>query len=368
MLKFKTEKKTRMVPFTMDGTTHQVPEEYEVRTPKMPVDWDRRAVTAAVVLVLILTTIAVVWSTVSIGALLGGGVGIAAAVLFDLAWIINILLEWLARNDEAKRKFPKRMGWGLLAVTMGAIFWHGIDENSVPLAVIGALVSMVAKVLWMGIMRHVHRDVVDPRHKAWIAAERDKASAQIVLAQVRRQSARAEQAAALELLAAERIRQEYMDLAPGAHLSEAVSALSGSASDPLSVPASASIGELTDSRTHDGTVQADTSGYPAVTASRQVNTADNSGSVRQDVRPEPQPVTVAVENEEERVPEQRPASMKKEVLRMVADGLTDVDHIARSVAARFERTPDDPKLLGTVKRYVREAKRPEDQGGQGLYL
>ncbi|MFJ4343616.1 MULTISPECIES: hypothetical protein [unclassified Streptomyces] len=209
-MKFKNEQRTRWVPQTNDGITHQVPEHYDVAVPVLPRDWDVLAVRAGVSVVGVLTVVTIVWSTVSIGALLGGGVGFAAAVVFDLAWLVNVLLEYLSRFDQEKRTFAKRLGWGLLAATMGAILWHGLLLHNVALGVVGAAVSLFAKVLWMGIMKFINRDLSEAdRH--WVAAEISKANAKLAVASVRRQVAHSENTAAAELLAAERERHQIQD-------------------------------------------------------------------------------------------------------------------------------------------------------------
>jgi len=210
-MKYRSEQRARTVSHSIGGTTHDVREPYSVRVPVLPRDWDAVAMRAAAGLVLALTAIAVVWSTVSIGALLHGGVGYAAAALFDISWIVVLLLEWMARFDPRKRRFARSMGWVLLVVTMGSIFWHGMLLDSVALAVIGAGVSAIAKALWMGIMRHVDRDLSDADQQ-WVTAEMSKANAQLAIAGVRRQAAAAEVRARLELLAAERVLGELNEL------------------------------------------------------------------------------------------------------------------------------------------------------------
>ncbi len=206
-MKFRTEHRERTVPVTRDGITNDVTEQYKVRIPKLPTDWDAVAVRVAVAVVLGLTAVTVAWSTISIGALLGGSIGYAAAGVFDAAWLVNVLLEYLSRFDPAKRAFSKRLGWALLVATMGALFWHGLLSGSVALAVVGAAVSLFAKVLWMGIMRFINRDL-STRDAQWVAAEVSKANAQLAIAGVRRLVARSENRAALELLAAEQTRNE----------------------------------------------------------------------------------------------------------------------------------------------------------------
>ncbi|MFF4484705.1 hypothetical protein ACFY1A_48260 [Streptomyces sp. NPDC001520] len=211
-MKFKTETRHRMVPREIDGVTNMVRQPYTVPVPVVPRDWDVIAIRAAVGLVLTLTAAAVVWSTVSIGDLLGGGVvGLAAAAVFDLAWAVNVLMEYLARFDPKKRTFAKILGWVLLPATMGALFWHGFNADNIALAVVGAGVSLVAKVLWLGVMRFIDRDL-SPEDQAWVEAEVSKANAKLAVGGVRRMAARADARAAAELMAAERIRSQVAEL------------------------------------------------------------------------------------------------------------------------------------------------------------
>jgi hypothetical protein len=202
-VKFLTETRTRLVPRTIDGVTHDVPEPYTVRTPKVPMDKDRLALIGVSGLVLVLTLVAIVWSTYSIGQLLGGGPGYAAGAVFDVAWLSVLLLEWLARFDPAKREFPRKVGWALALVAAGAIYLEGQLAGGWEMALVGAAVSIVAKVLWWAVFKHIDKDLA-PGDAAWVAAEMSKANAKLAIAGARRQAAKAEVAARLELLAAER--------------------------------------------------------------------------------------------------------------------------------------------------------------------
>lgn len=202
-MKFLTETRTRLVDRTIDGVTNEVPEPYTVRMPKLPKDRDQMALVGVSGLVLALTLVAIVWSTYSIGTLLGGGVGYAAGVVFDVAWLAVLLLEWLARFDPAKRDFPRKVGWGLAVVAAGAIYLEGQLAGSWEMAAVGAAVSIVAKVLWWAVFKHIDKDL-SPGDAAWVAAEMSKANAKLAIAGARRQAAKAEVAARLELLAAER--------------------------------------------------------------------------------------------------------------------------------------------------------------------
>ncbi|MGW6905682.1 hypothetical protein [Streptomyces sp. NPDC054940] len=209
-MKFRSETRRRAVEHTVDGITHTVNKPYTQRVPVLPADWDSRAIKAASGLVLVLTLVAIVWSTVSIGQLLQGGAGYAAAVLFDVSWLTVLILEWLGRFDPKKREFARNMGFGLVAITAGAIFWHGWLLDSVALAVVGAAVSVIAKALWMAIFKHVDKPLSD-EDRQWVDAEISKANAKLAVAGVRRRVAVAEVQARAEILAAERILGELDD-------------------------------------------------------------------------------------------------------------------------------------------------------------
>lgn len=182
--------------------------------PAPPRDWDVISTRLAVGLVLALTAVAVAWSTWSIGALLGGGMGFLAAMVFDLSWATCLILEWKARFDPGKRAFPRALGWVLLVVTMGAIFWHGAPDWR--LATIGALTSAMAKALWLGIMKHIdlelsqldRDDLADRLSKAYVrqavaAVDRQTLRVDAHTEAVRR-SLTAAQPASLELTASSR--------------------------------------------------------------------------------------------------------------------------------------------------------------------
>lgn len=204
-MRYRSKKEKYTEPYTREGKTVQVPRERDVQMPVLPRNWDRIGVRVVVGLVAVLTTAAITWSTWSIGELFQGGAGYIAAGVFDLAWAVCLLLTYLGRFDPNKRKFSDRLGWWLLIATMGLIFWHGMDRGSVGMAVGGAAVSLFAKVLWLGVMKHVHREL-SPEDQAWVQSEISNANAMLAVADARRQAAQAEQRAALQLLAMERER------------------------------------------------------------------------------------------------------------------------------------------------------------------
>ncbi len=222
-MKWKTKTETFQAPHTRDGITEMINRTREVRVPVLPRDWDTLATRAAVLLVMSLTLVSITWSTWSIGSLLGGGLGFGAAAVFDLSWAVCLILEWKSRFEEAKRSFPQNLGWALLAGTMGAIFWHGMNMGSVGMAVTGAAVSAFAKVLWLGVMKHINKEL-SPDDAQWVAQQISAANAKQAVAAARRQAARMEHRAAAELLAMEAEAREFGGQMSGGDLATAPAA------------------------------------------------------------------------------------------------------------------------------------------------
>lgn len=372
---------TEVREITRDGRTHQVPMQVPA-PPPAPKDWDRVAIGGAVGLVLTLTIVAVAWSTVSIGSLLSGvgkeltPTALAAAALFDLAWIINLLLEWLSRYDSEKRRFPKVVGWLLLAVTMGAIAWHGALLDSWELAVVGAAVSLVAKILWMGIMAHIQRDL-SPDDEAWVRAELSSASRTLAMTRVQRQVARTRGVAAAERLAIESTYGPTYDVQHD--VQHDVQPVRQRTEDTLELAVQALLedangvdGEAVDAAIEDARTDGWTLREVYETASGRRRTPDH---IRPDVSGHPQEdvsTQVSKRGAVPTPPETSTVSIRSAVHRVVSLGVDDVRAVAHQIASVVGRSADDPKFQATVARYIREAttERQEApaQTGTGQYL
>ncbi|MGW1365051.1 conjugal transfer protein [Streptomyces chartreusis] len=112
-----------------------------------------------------------------------------------------------------------------------------------------------------------------------------------------------------------------------------------SAGTPLAIlPASA--GDATTSGDQESTIQADTSGYPADTASEQ---AEDDKNVR--------PALSLV-----RAPAKKAKSLAADVRDMVQSGVDDVRVITEALATRHGREADDPRFKSTVGRSFRAAR------------
>lgn len=358
-MKFRTITQRYMTEHTRDGITVPVEKTRQVTVPALPRDMDAVAIKAASGLVLTLTLISIVWSTWSIGGLLGSGIGFLAAVVFDLAWGVCLLLEWMARFDVAKRKFPRVLGWLLLLATMGAIFWHGMERGNVAMGVCGAAVSAFAKALWLGVMKHIDRDL-SPEDAQWVAAQISAANAKMAVASVRRQVARIEDRAAAELLALEAARSVLPEDMTG------LSSLQALQARPEDALQAAGTAPSLQSRT-------------VVPASRQVPQDDVTEPVQPvEVEAPEAPSTAGtsgpvLEDPEGQVPQVDKSSVRSagtsrdhlrpvrgaataEIRHLIGAGITEPSKIRDRLAVSGTKVPD----ASYIRRLIREAR---DNGG-----
>ncbi|MFE6744165.1 hypothetical protein [Streptomyces sp. NPDC057686] len=403
-MKWRTFKDEVLVPHERDGVTHMVKEQVSRRVPVLPRDLDSLGLKAAGGLVLALTLVTVAWSTVSIGNLLHGGVGYAAAGMFDTAWGVCLLLEWLGRFDPGKRAFARKLGVVLVLITMGALFWDGLLAGSVALAVVGAMVSLIAKVLWLGVFKHIDRELSDADQQ-WVQAEISRANAQLAVAGVRRQAARAEARAAMELMAAERERYAWQaaeggvpvpvpELADAGRRVELAEAVAGQEWPELAALRAERPAVEAEARPVTAEQDADERDVEALALYRAVMstpgaTADDrewaaeraEATARRepDDRPATAPTLVSVTAEPEpapggepvdRVPQQRPRSIAAGVAELRAARITDPAVMAARLSALMARDVSVDSVKREIRR-ARAAERAAESGtdaGTGAYL
>ncbi|MEU6114902.1 GIY-YIG nuclease family protein [Streptomyces sp. NPDC047117] len=206
-MKTTSKRRERLVPLTIDGKTHQVPDPYDVQVTVPPRDWDAIVLRAVMAATLLVVLGAVTWSTTGIGGLLDRAaptwVSYLIAGVFDLAWVVSMAIEWLSRYDRRRARLPKWAGWAALAVSMAAIFVQHWLSGSVWVGAFGALVSLIAKGMWAVTQHHTAKEL-DPQTLAWVQAETSEVNARLAMTAVRRQLARSEA----------RIRDEQLALAP----------------------------------------------------------------------------------------------------------------------------------------------------------
>jgi hypothetical protein len=186
--------RTRLVPHTVNGKTEMVLDRYTVDIPIPPRDWDRTVLTAVTAAAGLLVSVTVVWSTASIGDLLArvtiAPAAYAAAVAFDLAWILCMAVEWLSRYDPARASLPRRMGHGALAIAMVAVGAHGWLAGQVAIGAIGAVVSGIVKTLWTVVLRH-HAKPLDDKTQQWVDKQRAEAGGELAMVAINRELTRA---------------------------------------------------------------------------------------------------------------------------------------------------------------------------------
>ena len=200
-MKTRKIERTRLVPHTVNGKTEMVLDRYTVDVPIPPRDWDRIVLTAVTAAAGVLVVAAVAWSTASIGDLLArvtiAPAAYAAAVAFDLAWIICMAVEWLARYDTARAELPRRMGHGALLVAMVAVGAHGWLADQRAIGIIGAVVSGIVKTLWTVVLRH-HAKPLDDKTRQWVDKQRAEAGGELAMVAINRELARARSLVAAE--------------------------------------------------------------------------------------------------------------------------------------------------------------------------
>ncbi|MFP3990670.1 protein transporter Sec31 [Streptomyces sp. E11-3] len=203
-MKTRPVQRSRLVPHTVNGKTEMVLDRYTVEVPVPPRDWDRTVLTAVTAVAGLLVAIAVVWSTASIGDLLSrvtiAPAAYAAAVAFDLAWILCMAVEWLARYDPARAALPRNMGHGALAVAMVAVGTHGWLAGQEAIGIIGAVVSGIVKALWTVVLRH-HAKPLDDKTQQWVDKQRAEAGGELAMVSINRELTRARGLVSAEALA-----------------------------------------------------------------------------------------------------------------------------------------------------------------------
>jgi multisubunit Na+/H+ antiporter MnhB subunit len=185
-----TIERKRLVPHTVDGETELVLDTEYIEVPAPPRDWDQLVRIGVTIGACLLVSVALVWSTSAIGGLLAlsvvAVVAYAAAVAFDMTWIMCMAVEWLLRYDPARAKTARRAGRWSLAVSMAAVFAHGYVFEQPVIGIVGAAVSALAKGGW-GIAMRVHARPLDDRTQQWVTKRRAAVDGQLAMIPIRRE-------------------------------------------------------------------------------------------------------------------------------------------------------------------------------------
>ncbi|MFT2014614.1 hypothetical protein ACMA1D_02015 [Streptomyces sp. 796.1] len=192
-MKTRAETRTRTVPHTINGETRMVPEEYTVRVPVPPRDWDHTVLVGVQAGAAAFVAASVAWTTANVGDLLAATVpapiAYTVAAGFDVLWIGCMALEWLSRYDADRARAPRRAGHAALGIAMAAVIVHGHIVGALAAGITGALVSALAKGLWTLANQHTAHQL-DPRSQQWLAIRRAEIGARLALAGEQRQLAR----------------------------------------------------------------------------------------------------------------------------------------------------------------------------------
>lgn len=188
-MKLRQVTSSRSVTQTIDGEDVTYDEPYTEMIPKIPFNLDAALRKALFAVAVLMTAGAIVWGTVAIGSMLALLAPQWAAYLvagcFDLAWAACLAAEYINRYDAEKAKLPRDAGIAALALSMGAIMWHGNIEGALVVGIVGAAVSLVSKGVWFIAMQAVTVKLDKP-HQMLLRKRQQDAGLKLALAQSRR--------------------------------------------------------------------------------------------------------------------------------------------------------------------------------------
>ncbi|WP_329368787.1 protein transporter Sec31 [Streptomyces sp. NBC_00669] len=184
-VRYRTEQRERRVPITVGGETRMVPETYTVTVPVPPRDWDRAVLRGVTAAACVGTGLSVAWTTTGIGALLAATVpapvAYGVASIFDTTWLACLGLEWLERHDPERATAARVGGWIALTIAVTAVVVHGYVTGAIWAGGVGAAVSVLAKGLWVIVLRY-YAVPLGPRIGGWVIERRREVAAERVLA------------------------------------------------------------------------------------------------------------------------------------------------------------------------------------------
>lgn len=176
-VRYRRVKRRRMVTTTINGEARQTPENYYDYVPMPPRDFDGALMIGVVVVAVAVTALSITWSTASIGDLLASvvvaGIAYGAAAVFDSAWLACMAIEWIERHDQQRATYARIAGWIALAAAVAAIVAHGYVRDDRPAGYIGGCVSIIAKGLWLVVMRH-YRVKLGDGAQSWLSQRRQE--------------------------------------------------------------------------------------------------------------------------------------------------------------------------------------------------
>ncbi|MFZ4160485.1 hypothetical protein ACOZDE_18940 [Streptomyces griseoincarnatus] len=193
-VRYRKVKRSALEPVTYNGETKMVRREWTEEVPRLPVNLDLLYVRATVCVAVLLTGVAVVWSTMAIGRQLGHlvpehpRIGYLGAAAFELPWVTCLAIAWVLRTQPDRARPVNIAGWIGLGIVVAAIVLDGYRVGAVEVGVLGAFVSVIAKGLWWVIIGLFHVELDEDR-AGWLNAKRqDLNVAKVMLGEQQRMS------------------------------------------------------------------------------------------------------------------------------------------------------------------------------------
>lgn len=248
-VRYRKVKRTAWEPVTYNGETKMVRREWTEEVPRLPVNLDLLYVRAAVCVAVLLTGVAVVWSTMAIGRQLGHlvpehpRIGYLGAAAFELPWVTCLAIAWVLRTQPDRARPVNIAGWIGLGIVVAAIVLDGYRVGAVEVGVLGAFVSVIAKGLWWVIIGLFHVQLDEDR-AGWLNAKRqDLNVAKVMLGEQQRMSGMEAYLAAFGVDSSAPVRPAIAPAAPApvAELPSAPSVPAGPPAPPAPVVPSAPV-------------------------------------------------------------------------------------------------------------------------------
>ncbi|MFF1834181.1 hypothetical protein ACFVXE_08240 [Streptomyces sp. NPDC058231] len=168
----------------IDGvpSTRKVP--YVAWEPVPPREWDEMILRGVIGLAVVITLIAVVATTASVGGLLSRMVpepiAYGMGVVFTASWLSCLALEWLSKINPDQAQPARIAGWVALAISMGAVFTYGHTLNQPWAGGFGACIDLLSKGLWALLIRH-HAVPLDEGVAHWVTQQEQKLASRELL-------------------------------------------------------------------------------------------------------------------------------------------------------------------------------------------
>lgn len=184
-VKYRPVTRYREETTVIDGVPSTRRVEYKAWEPVPPRDWDEMILRGVTALTIVVTVIAAMATTASVGGLLSAtvpqGIAYTMGLVFTASWLACLALEWLSRVDPDRAGAARHAGWAALLIGMGAVVTYGHSLDQLWAGIFGACTDLLAKGLWTLLLRF-HAVPLDAGVAHWVTEQEQKLASRELLA------------------------------------------------------------------------------------------------------------------------------------------------------------------------------------------